>query len=148
MAPSNNQKHQAGRHLVVAEALLQGYSASLDGAQTFVKINGRKAAVQLAGQGGWIVADIDKMTAMSVDLYVLVDVTDGCRDFYVVPGDELRGGVRERHDEFMTSVGGVRPRNPNSRQTTIYPADVEVWRSRWSLFAHAAQPASEADQRA
>ena len=38
MAPSNHQKHQAGRHLAVAEARLQGYSASLQGPQTFVKI--------------------------------------------------------------------------------------------------------------
>ncbi|MEO3777289.1 hypothetical protein ABGB16_10645 [Micromonospora sp. B11E3] len=92
MAPSNHQKHQAGRHLAVAEALLQGYSASLDGPQTFVKINGRTAAVQVAAQGGWMIADIDKMTAMSTDLYVLVDVTDGRRAFYVVPGDDLRSG--------------------------------------------------------
>lgn len=34
MAPSNHQKHQAGRHLAVAGALLQGYSASLEGPQT------------------------------------------------------------------------------------------------------------------
>jgi outer membrane usher protein FimD/PapC len=134
MAPSNPQKHQAGRHLAVAEALLRGYAASLHRAQTFVKINGRTAAVQLAAQGVWMIADIEKMTAMSTDFHVLVDVTDGRRDFYVVPGDDLRAGVRERHEEFMASVGGVRPRNPDSRQTTIYPANVEAWRDRWSLF--------------
>ncbi|SIM83688.1 hypothetical protein [Micromonospora cremea] len=141
MAPSNHQKHQAGRHLAVAEALLHGHSASLHGAQTFVTINGRTAAVQVAAQGGWMVADIDRMTAMSVDLYVLVDVTDGRRDFYVVPGDDLRAGVRQRHDEFMASVGGVRPRNPDSRHAAIYPANVEAWRNRWSLFEDVAQPA-------
>ena len=37
--PSNHQKHQAGRHVVVAEALLQGYPAGLEGAQTFVTEN-------------------------------------------------------------------------------------------------------------
>ncbi|MDG4839851.1 hypothetical protein O7631_25260 [Micromonospora sp. WMMD967] len=142
MAPSNHQKHQAGRYLAVAEALLHGYSASLHGAQTFVKINGWMAAVQVAAQGGWMVADIDRMTEMSIDLYVLVDVTDGRRDFYVVPGDELRAGVRERHEEFMASIGGVRPRNPYSRHTAIYPTNVEVWRNQWSLFDQAAQPAS------
>ncbi|RAN94253.1 hypothetical protein [Micromonospora noduli] len=139
MPPSNYQKHQAGRHLAVAEALLHGYSASLHGPQTFVTINGRKAAVQAAAQGTWMIADIDRMTAMSVDVYVLVDVTEGRRDFYVVPGDDLRAGVRERHDEFMASVGGVRPRNPESRHTAIYPKDVESWRDRWSLFDDATQ---------
>ncbi|MEV0217680.1 hypothetical protein [Micromonospora sp. NPDC050695] len=88
-----------------------------------------------------MVADIDRMTAMSVDVYVLVDVTEGRRDFYVVPGDDLRAGVRERHDEFIASVGGVRPRNPESRHTAIYPKDVEAWRDRWSLFEDVAQPA-------
>ncbi|MEV1017044.1 hypothetical protein AB0I95_05925 [Micromonospora sp. NPDC049751] len=141
MAPSNHQKHQAGRHLAVAAALLYGYSASLNGPQTFVTINGRKAAVQVAAQGTWMIADIDRMTAMSIDVYILVDVTEGRRDFYVVPGDDLRAGVRERHDEFMASVGGVRPRNPESRHTAIYPKDVEAWRNRWSLFEDVTQPA-------
>ncbi|MFE9206821.1 hypothetical protein [Micromonospora sp. NPDC007230] len=140
MAPSNHQKHQAGRHLAVAEALLQGYSASLHGPQTFVKINGSIAAVQVAARGAWMIADIDKTVEASVDLYVLVDVTEGRRDFYVVPGEDLRSGVRERHNEFMTSVGGVRPRNPDSRHTAIYPTNVEAWRNQWSLFDNAAEP--------
>ncbi|NBE79599.1 hypothetical protein [Micromonospora rubida] len=88
-----------------------------------------------------MIADIDQMTAASIDLYVLVDVTDGRRDFYVVPGDELRSGVRERHDEIMASVGGIRPRYPSSRHTAIHPANVEAWRNRWSLFSDPAQPA-------
>ncbi|RAO33191.1 hypothetical protein ONO86_04999 [Micromonospora noduli] len=58
-----------------------------------------------------MIADIDKMMAMSVDLYMPVDVTDGHRDFYVVPGGNLRARVRERHDEFMASVGGDRKGN-------------------------------------
>ncbi|MEW2384315.1 hypothetical protein AB0873_19800 [Micromonospora sp. NPDC047707] len=142
MAPSNHQKHQAGRHLAVAEALLQGYTASLEGPQTFVKINGRRAAVQVAAQGAWMIADVYKATAASIDFYVLVDVTDGRRSFYVVPGDDLRSGIDERHQEFMSRVGGVRPRNPDSRHTAIYPAQVKAWRSRWSLFDRADQPAS------
>lgn len=139
MAPGNHQKHQAGRHFAVAEALLHGYSASLHGARTFVEINGKRAAVQLAAQGAWMIADIEKMTAMSADFYILVDVTGGRRDFYVVPGDDLRAGVRQRHDEFMASVGGVRPRNPKSGHTAIYPANVETWRSQWPLFDNASQ---------
>jgi hypothetical protein len=38
MAPSNNQKHQAGRHLAVAEALLCGYSASIQGPQSLIQV--------------------------------------------------------------------------------------------------------------
>ncbi|MFG1744164.1 hypothetical protein ACGFJ4_08335 [Micromonospora chalcea] len=62
MARSNHQKHQAGRHLAVAEALLRGYSASLEGPQAFVKIKGRQAAVQVAAQGAWMIADLHKAT--------------------------------------------------------------------------------------
>ncbi|WP_139587647.1 hypothetical protein [Micromonospora orduensis] len=97
--------------------------------------------MQVAAQGDWIIADIDRMTAMSVHVYVLANVTEGRRDFYVVPGDDLRAGGRKRHDEFMASVGGVRPRNAESRHTAIYPKDVDEWRDRWSLFADATQPA-------
>ncbi|SCF06418.1 hypothetical protein GA0070607_5086 [Micromonospora coriariae] len=43
MAPSNHQKHQAGRRLAVAEALLHGLSGSLHSPQTFVTISGRTA---------------------------------------------------------------------------------------------------------
>ncbi|MFI6226165.1 hypothetical protein ACIBCR_02460 [Micromonospora echinospora] len=88
---------------------------------------------------------MSKMTAMSTEFYVLVDVTAGRRDFYVVPGDELRSGVRQRHEEFMASVSGVRPRNPDSRHTAIEPANVERWRDRWSLFDQPTQPAGEVD---
>ncbi|MFF4874943.1 hypothetical protein [Micromonospora sp. NPDC000668] len=109
----------------MAEALLRGYSASLHGARTFVTTNGRTTAVQVAVQGGWMIADIDRMTAMSTDLYVLVDVTEGRRDFYVVPGDDLRGGMRDRHYELMASVGGVRPRN---RTAGIPRSTRRTWR--------------------
>ncbi|MGC4861143.1 hypothetical protein ACLQ23_17980 [Micromonospora sp. DT41] len=43
-------------------------------------------------QGSLMIADIDKMTAMSIQFYVLVDVTEGRRDFCVVPGDKLCAG--------------------------------------------------------
>ncbi|MEU8209391.1 hypothetical protein AB0B85_09340 [Micromonospora sp. NPDC049044] len=89
-----------------------------------------------------MIADIDKMTATPVGLYVLVDVTDGRRDFYVVPGDYLSAGVHERHEEFMASVGGVYLRNPDSWHTTIYSANVEAWRNSWSLFEDVTQPAT------
>jgi hypothetical protein len=134
MAPSNNQKHQAGRDLAVAEALLRGYSVTIQGPQTFIQVNGRTATVMVAAQGAWMVADIDKFIAASTETYVLVNLTGDRRDCYVVPGDELRRGVAERHREFMKRVGGTRPRNPDSRQTAIEPLHVEAWQSRWSLF--------------
>jgi hypothetical protein len=49
---STNQKNGAGRHLA------RGYSASTQGAQTFIQVNGCAAAVMAAGQGAWMVADM------------------------------------------------------------------------------------------
>jgi hypothetical protein len=77
MAPSNNQKHQPGRHLAVAETLLRGYAASMQGAQTFIQVNGRTAAVMVAGQGAWMIADVDRLTAASTETYVLANLTGG-----------------------------------------------------------------------
>ena len=131
---SNNQKHQAGRHFAVAEALLRGYPASMQGAQTYIQVNGHTAAVQVAGQGVWMIADVEKFANMTTETYVLVDVTGGKRDFYVVPGEELRHGVRQRHQEFMDKHGGTRPRNPDSKHAAVEPIHVETWRDRWSLF--------------
>jgi hypothetical protein len=133
MAPNHHQKHQAGRHLVVAEALLHGYSANLHGAQTFVQVNGRTVAVMAAAQGAWMIENVDKFTDSNTEAYVLVDLTGGKRDFYVVPGDDLRREVGERHQAFMSRVG-VRPRNPDSKHTKIEPEQVGRWRSQWSLF--------------
>lgn len=134
MTPSHQQKHQAGRHLAVAEALLRGYPASIAGAQTFIEVNGGGAVVSVAAQGAWQIDNIDKFTKKGVEIYVLVDVTDGRRDFYVVPGDELRRGVAERHAEFLAKHDGTRPRNPDSRHAAIEPAHVESWKNRWVLF--------------
>ncbi|KUJ44786.1 hypothetical protein ADL17_16710 [Micromonospora maris] len=126
---------------MVAEALLQGYPASIVGSWTHVKINRRLAAVQLAAQRSWRIADVNRTVTASIGLYVLVDVTYGRRDFYVIPGDELRRDLAERYPEFMSIVGGERPHNPTSRQAAIYPGQVEAWRNRWALFGEAAQPA-------
>jgi hypothetical protein len=134
MAPTNPQKHQAGRHLTVAYALLRGYAAKLVGPQTYVEINGRQAAVMLASMGAWQIADVEHFTNTEHALFVLVDVTNAAAELYVVPGGDLRRGVRERHDAFVASFGGTRPRNPASRHAAIEPSHVAEWRDRWSLF--------------
>jgi hypothetical protein len=134
VAASNQQKHQAGRHLAVAHALLQGLPAKLVGPQTHVEINGPSGVVMLAAMGAWQIADIAEFLASDQERYVLVDVTNGPAALYLVPGNDLRHGVRERHTAFLARVGGTRPRNPDSGHTKIEPADVNPWRNQWSLF--------------
>jgi hypothetical protein len=133
--PNQHQKHQAGRHLAVAEALLHGFAAALQGAQTFVTVNGHTAAVQVAGKGAWMIANIENFCATTAPFYVLVDITGGERSFYIAPGDELRHDVWERHQQFMQQHDGVRPKNPDSRHTKIEPSEVTKWQDNWSAFA-------------
>lgn len=141
MSPSHQQTHQAGRHFAVAQALLHGYQAKLDGSQTFVEVNGRRAAVMVAGKGAWMIADVEQFAATTGETFVLVDVASSPPVFYIVPGDELRRGVRERHDRYMARVV-TRPRNPDSKHTKIEPVDVERWKDCWSLFPAASAEVS------
>ncbi|MEV1144260.1 hypothetical protein [Micromonospora sp. NPDC049799] len=131
--PTHQQTHQAGRHLAAGEALLRGHRAELVGSQTFIDVNGRRAAVMVAGKGAWMIADVDKFTDSSIAAYVLVDVSQARPRFFIAPGDDLRHDVRERHQQFMDRVG-VRPRNSESLHTKIEPQDVARWEDDWSVF--------------
>jgi hypothetical protein len=135
MTPTNDQKHQAGRHLVAGQALLRGYPAATTGRSSYVDINGKRAQVQVAAQGAWQIADIDHYLSGTVERVVLVDLREpSAPEFYVATGAEVRALVQRRHTEFMTRVGGRRPRNPDSRHSAIDPADVQAWKDNWSLF--------------
>lgn len=96
------------------------------------RVNGHKAQVQVAAKGAWQIEDVDKYTSATIEHIVLVDLTEGLREFYICPGDLLRRDVRERYDHFLTSKGGTRPRNPDSRHSAIYPEQVRKSRNGWS----------------
>jgi hypothetical protein len=132
MARTHQQTHDAGRHLAVAEALMRGHQAALVGRSSYIEVNGHKAQVQVAAKGAWQIEDVDKYTSATIEHIVLVDLTEGLREFYICPGDLLRRDVRERYDQFLTSKGGTRPRNPDSRHSAIYPEQVRKWRNGWS----------------
>jgi len=80
--------------------------------------------VQVAAKGAWQIDDVDRYTAATFEHIILVDVTNGRREFYVCPGDKLRADVRTRLDGFVASKGGTRPRNPQSKHSAIYPEQV------------------------
>ncbi|MFJ6837576.1 hypothetical protein [Streptomyces sp. NPDC091209] len=128
------QTHQAGRHLAVAEALLRGLPARLKGAQTYIEVGGHTAQVMVAAKGAWMIADIEKFAALTCTRVILVHITADGRYFYVADGDTLRAEVQTRHKRFLEQVGGVRPRNPDSRSTVIKPEDVTAWRDQWQLL--------------
>lgn len=134
-APTHNQTHNAGRYLAVGEALLRGFRASVRGPSTYIEVNGHVAQVQVAAKGTWMIENVDRYVAGTVETVVLVDLTAGARDFYIVAGDELRRDVLQRHKAFLERVGGTRPRNPSSKHAGIRPEDVHRWRNRWNRFA-------------
>ena len=135
MARTHQQTHDAGRHFAVAEALMRGYQAALVGRSSYIEVNGHTAQVQVAAQGAWMIENVDKYTSGTIEHIVLVDLTDGLREFYICPGDQLRGDVRKRHDQFLASQGGTRPRNPDSKHTAIAPEQVRKWRNGWRRLA-------------
>jgi hypothetical protein len=133
MPATQQQKHEAGRHLVVAEALLHGYPAKTVGRSSFVDVNGQQAEVHVAAKGSWQIANVDKFLAGTIDRVVLVDITGKVPEFYILDGDRLRTIVKRNHDRFIERVG-TRPRNPESKHTRIDPGLVRRFRNRWTLF--------------
>jgi hypothetical protein len=134
MEATHQQKHEAGRHLAVAEALLHGYRAEVVDKRTFIRVNGHIAQVQVAARGSWQISNVDKYLEADVERVVLVDITRAVPEFYVVPGDRLRSLVRKRYDKFMERVDQRRPRNPESKHSRIDPTTVKRWKDRWSVF--------------
>lgn len=133
-ARTHSQTHQAGRHLAVAEALLRGIPAKLKGAQTYIEVGEHDAQVMVAAKGAWMIADLDKFTALTCSRVVLVHIATDGHHFYIADGDKLRTEVLARHMQFMEQVGGVRPRNPDSKNTVIKPEHVASWRDQWQLL--------------
>ncbi|MGC5400748.1 hypothetical protein ACPXCP_34025 [Streptomyces sp. DT20] len=117
--PTNSQKHQGGRHLVLAEVLLRGtLTAARSG---YLRRYARSGTSDGRRPGGLVIADIDTTTALTCERVILVDVTNGRRDFYVVEGADFRAGVPACHEAFLQQQGGTRPRNPDSKHTAVRP---------------------------
>ncbi len=121
---------------------MHGYAATVVGPKSFIEVNGHRAQVKAATKGAWQIADVYRYTSGvyrytsgTIEHVVLVDLTDGLREFYVCPGEELRSDVLRRYEQFLTSVGGVRHRNPDTKHHAIYPENVQKWHNSWSRFA-------------
>jgi hypothetical protein len=134
MTATHHQKHQAGRHLIVAQALLMGSDAQIVGRSTFVEINGHRAEVRVATTGTWQIANVDRFLSATTPRVVFVDLSGTVPDFFILDGDGARATVKRHHEEFLTRVGGVRPRNPHSKHAALKRDHVQHGLDRWSLF--------------
>jgi hypothetical protein len=134
MPATQHQKHEAGRHLVVAQALLRGCDARIVGRSSLVEVNGRQAEVHVATKGAWQISNIDKFLGASTSRVVFVDLTGTVPEFFILEGDRARAVVKRHHDSYMERVGGIRPRNPKSKHAAVRRDHIQRWRNRWSLF--------------
>ena len=135
MPATNQQKHEAGRHLVVAEALLRGYDAQTVGRSGLVEINGHQAEVKVTTTGRWQIGDIYKFADATIQRVVFVDVTETGPQFYIMDGDEARETLKRNFDQWKNSrPGGERPRTPDSTHSLVPTEQIASWRDRWSLF--------------
>jgi hypothetical protein len=134
MPATRQQKHEAGRHLVVAEALLRGYNAQTIGPSRLVEINGHRAGVHVKTRGSWQIANLDKFVEATTERVVFVELTEAGPEYFILDGDEARAVVSRGQEQWLKSVGGVRPRTPDSKHAGVSSKQVEPWRNRWSLF--------------
>jgi hypothetical protein len=134
MPATRQQKHEAGRHLVVGEALLRGYDAHTIGPTRLVGVNGHRAAVHVKTKGSWQLGDIDKFVGATTERIVFVELTETGPEFFILDGDDARAIVKRDQEQWLKRVGGVRPKTPDSKHAAVNSEHVEPWRNRWSLF--------------
>jgi hypothetical protein len=134
MPATRQQKHEAGRHLVVGEALLRGYDAHTIGPTRLVEVNGHRAAVHVKTKGSWQLGDIDKFVGATTERIVFVELTETGPEFFILDGDDARAIVKRDQEQWLKRVGGVRPKTPDSKHAAVNSEHVEPWRNRWSLF--------------
>jgi hypothetical protein len=134
MLATNQQKHEAGRHLVVAEALLRGYHAQTVGRSGLVEVNGHQAEVHAKTRGSWQISNLAEFLEATTERVVWVELTETGPEFFIMDGDEARAVVSRGQQEWLKRVGGVRPRTPDSTHAGVRSEQVESWRNRWSLI--------------
>jgi hypothetical protein len=102
---TNQQKHKAGRHLVVAEALLRGYDAHPVGRSGLVEIRRPSGGGQGDDHGRWQIGDICRFAEATIQRIVFVDVTETGPDFYIMDGDEARETLKRNFDQWEQPPG-------------------------------------------
>jgi hypothetical protein len=111
MPATRQQKHEAGRHLVVAEALLRGFDAQTVGRSRLVDVNGHRAAVHVKTKGSWQLGNIDESVEATTERVVFVQLTETGPEFFILAGDDARAIVKRDQEQWLKRVGGVRPKN-------------------------------------
>lgn len=106
---------------------MRSYQAALVGRSSLIEVNGHQALVQVAAQGSWQMQDVDAYTSGAIENVVLVDLTDGLREYYICPGNQLRSDVRKSYDAFLASKAAPALATRPAKHAAIYPEHVRRW---------------------
>lgn len=66
--------------------------------------------------------------------WVLVDLSKGAPEYYVVPAWWMVNSIYTEHQKFLDKHGGKRPRSPDSTDHSIKVEHVEQWKDRWDIL--------------
>lgn len=135
MGLSTHAVHQVARFYAAAEATIHGCRAEVKGPQSLVVVNGVVAHVaSRRANGAWQIHK-DPPFHEDAEVVVFVDLSVTPAGFYVAPAAQMIDEARVRLREFIDRHGGERPRNPDSKHSTIKLEHVVQWRDRWDLFS-------------
>lgn len=129
---NTHQVHQAARFYAAAEATVHGHTTELLGPRTRLKING-KVAQLFARRQAWQPTGENPIKD-DADFVIFVDMATSNLGFYIAPAGWARDDILRRHAEWLSRIGGTRPRNPDSQHRTIEVEHIAQWRDRWDLF--------------
>lgn len=132
---NTHQVHQVARFYAAAGAAAQGHKVEIVGPSTRLSVDGRIVQIIARRQPGspWQTY-ASRPTIEDADAVIFVDLTGETPDFYVAPASWVREDVRTHHEAWLASVGGARPRNPDSDHTAIRVERLQLWHQRWDVL--------------
>jgi hypothetical protein len=132
---NTHQVHQVARFHAAAAAAAQGHRVEIVGPRTRLSVDGRIVQVLSRRQPAapWQ-SSADRPTVEDAQAVIFVDLTGDTPDFYVAPASWVQEDVRTHHEAWLASVGGTRPRNPESDHTAIPEERLRRWHQRWDVL--------------
>jgi hypothetical protein len=133
---NTHQVHQVARFHAAAMAAAQGYTVEVVGSRTRLRVNGRMTQVlsrRLPGSP-WQTS-VARPAVDDAEAVIFVDLSRRAPDFYVAPASWVRADVDAHQSAWLATVGGTRPRNPDSDHTAIPAGRIQQWHRRWDILA-------------
>lgn len=129
------QVHDVARFYAAAAAATQGHKVQIVGARGRLSIDDHTVHVvsRRRSKGDWQTRS-HKRALHDAEVVIFVDLAGETPDFYVAPASWVREHVRAHHNAWLASVGGQRPRNPESNHAAISLDRIQQWHRRWDVL--------------